>query len=105
VSGVDLVTFLRARLDEIQEDVSDSRSLIPGELHWSMPDWLDRNYLFADVAAKRRIVDEYERAKAFARPRDSDSMVRWAEIEFATKALTAPFAAHPDFDPAWAVEA
>jgi hypothetical protein len=55
----DLAEFLRARLADIEQDIRGSRALTPGDLHWSMPDWLDRNYLLAEVDAKRRILDEH----------------------------------------------
>lgn len=54
---IGLAGFLRARLAELETDVRDSRALAPGDLHWSMPDWLDRNSLQADIEAKRRIID------------------------------------------------
>jgi hypothetical protein len=56
----DLIEFLRASLDERERDIRKSRSLVPGELHWAMPDWLDRDYLLVDIDAKRRIVAMHE---------------------------------------------
>lgn len=133
-----IVAFLGARWDEQEEDVQESRSLIPGELHWSMPDWLDRIYLLADIAAKRRILAEHApvlctvewdhdqtgKGEALCCPRCQnaehsdwnppvgqvlglpDDFVTWYVLApcKTLRLLTAPFAAHPDFDPAWAVQ-
>jgi hypothetical protein len=107
VTGVDLpkiLAFVNARLDETQEDVEDSRALSPGDLHWSMPDWLDRHYMLADIASKRRMVD-WAVALLETLPNDPGAalMFQQAGDEF-LRLLAAPFDRHPDFDPAWAVE-
>lgn len=56
----DLAAWLRKRLDEDEEDIRDSRSLSPGELDWSMPQWMDRDRMLAEVEAKRRILELHE---------------------------------------------
>lgn len=94
----DLAEFLRARLADIEQDIRDSRALTPGELHWSMPDWLDRDYLLADVEAKRRIIDLIA-LNADGQPlyRDSGAEV-WDDV---LRLLALPFAGHPHFREEW----
>jgi hypothetical protein len=74
----------------------------------------DPAFVLADVAAKRRIVDAALRhlavidgewgcchsAEAIAAGRCPDNSPDQSEI---IRQLAAPFAQHPDFDPAWAV--
>lgn len=105
MSGVDLVTFLRARLDEREAAAKASEGAwIP-----LGPDPLDRRpiarlmsmhdpaYVLADVAAKRRMVDLCAHNLEF-------EDYGWSVAGPALKLLAAPFVQHPDFDPAWAAE-
>ncbi len=74
----------------------------------------DPAYVLADIAAKRRIVglhqpdrtDGYQECTTCADPPavryDEASWQRWPCPTLC--ALTAPFAAHPDYDPSWSVE-
>lgn len=52
----DIREFLLAQWTAEQSDVEDSRALSPGDLHWSMPSWLDRTRLLAEIAAKHQIL-------------------------------------------------
>lgn len=91
----DLVTWLRARLDEDAADINESRALSPGDLHWSMPDWLDRPRLLAEVDAKRRILDEVVGGLA--------KEERWAR-RFAVhlaRLLALPYADQPGYREEW----
>jgi hypothetical protein len=65
--------------------------------------------VLAEVAAKRAIVDAYDQAgqswQEAIVSRDVDSLpvrtARLIALEFAARQLAAPFADHPDYDPAW----
>jgi hypothetical protein len=64
-------------------------------------------FVLADIAAKRRIVALYEDACDRVRnPVSADARtaarVAQFELEAVLRLLTAPFASHPDYDPAWA---
>jgi hypothetical protein len=72
----------------------------------------DPAYVLDDVAAKRLILsDAYEPLRelesAIQDENDTgeDPSINWHEVsDRLLCALAAPFASHPDFDPAWAVE-
>jgi len=123
----DLTTFLREQLDADSGDVWDSRALVPDELHWSMPDWLDRDYLLRDVEAKRRITDELERLPHYAWDGRSEygcprvmTAEEWRElygevpqpctcgrdqhVEFVLSMLVLPYSDRPGFRQEWAPE-
>jgi hypothetical protein len=115
VSGVDLVTFLRARLDE--REAAAKAVEVPED--WTSPRWFedvdaefialnDPQFVLADVAAKRRIVDEFGDAGEWLPANRDDDEPEYAYGRARTlhdmiKLLAAPFAQHPDFDPAWAL--
>lgn len=131
MSGVDLVTFLRARLDEDEREATwaaeeaggaawairstdvvladDTDRYVSGNAQNEVRDHIaryDPQFVLADVAAKRRIVALYEEAYDRVRnPVSADARaaarVGQFEIEGVLRLLAAPFAAHPDFDPAW----
>jgi hypothetical protein len=69
-------------------------------------------FVLADVAAKRRILSdvyeplrELESAIQDENDTGEDPSINWHEVsDRLLCALAAPFAQHPDFDPAWAVE-
>lgn len=64
----------------------------------------DPAYVLDDVAAKRKILDLYEYAKA-AHVLDRTLLVHLGEkamAEAILQSLAAPFREHPDFDPDWA---
>jgi hypothetical protein len=65
----------------------------------------DPQFVLDDVAAKRRIVDELERV-ADSGHLDGGGRCYDCGVmpERLLRLLAAPFAQHPDFDPAWAVE-
>jgi hypothetical protein len=124
VSGVDLVTFLRARLDEREAAakaaggdswVAEPRTYgsyavacdgepvvydegAPTEAQATHIALNDPAYVLDDVAAKRRIVDEAERYSPELEHGDNGE---WA-LDMVLRLLAAPFVSHPDFDPAWA---
>jgi hypothetical protein len=125
VSGVDLVTFLRARLDEDEREATwaaeeaggavwtirsidvvlfdDTDRYVSGNAQNEVRDHIARHdpaRVLDDVAAKRRIVDEAERYSPELEHGDNGE---WA-LEMVLRLLAAPFAQHPDFDPAWSVE-
>jgi hypothetical protein len=156
VSGVDLVTFYRARLDHreavarkaasgcgchpptpawaFDDEATDGRIVIVDDPHPDIAKKLTRRwnrsydglfhaahialndpqFVLADVAAKRRIVEAHADPKHYCAPgpidRDGYSWYeagekRWADIPcLHLRLLAAPFAQHPDYDPAWAVE-
>jgi hypothetical protein len=151
VSGVDLVTFLRARLDEREAaaraanpspwrritnqeprlssttifgasylgDQEKLRNVCNVELSWERDANAahivlnDPAFVLADVAAKRRILSdvyeplrELESAIQDENDTGEDPSINWHEVsDRLLCALAAPFAQHPDFDPAWVVEA
>jgi hypothetical protein len=106
----DLIDFLRARYDDAEQDIRDSRAVTPGELHWSMPDWLDRNYLLADIEAKRRIVDwcaevigdrDLSRYHEFGSlSEDKDALAVTLAVE-TLRLLALSHAKHPDYREEW----
>jgi hypothetical protein len=165
VSGVDLVTFLRARLDERERVALDAASTSQGTARmrgaystWVVEDWhgdsddpqalvsqgTDRSpaalgqftatpiprrhgihialndpaFVLADVAAKRRLLDLHEpipscsagilQCRHCADLCHSGSGLSCDSPDApypcpTVRLLAASFAAHPDFDPAWAV--
>ena len=62
--------------------------------------------VLAECAAKRAIVDDLSRflANADAAGARSDHPTLMAGIELQLRHLAAPYANHPDYDPAWKVE-
>jgi hypothetical protein len=138
VRGVDLVTFLRTRLDE--REAAARKCAEVGDFHWVEPNEEDPDghvvngrgqivvwdvsaclsahialndpaFVLADVAAKRRILSdvyeplrELESAIRDENDTGEDPSINWHEVsDRLLRALAAPFAQHPDFDPAWAV--
>ena len=105
-----LADFLHARLAELETDVRDSRALTPGDLHWSMPDWLDRGYLLTDIEAKRQIADwctEVIGARDLTRygevgslSDDRDALAVTLAVE-TLRLLALPHAGHPSYRPEW----
>jgi hypothetical protein len=128
---VDLVTFLRERLDEREATAREAtegpwrwvdpggkvkqalvsgfragehRFVLPvasGDIYPSKFDAAhialnDPQFVLDDVAAKRRIVDLCAHNLEF-------EDYGWSVAEPVLKLLAAPFAQHPDFDPAWAL--
>lgn len=113
----DLVTFLRARLDE-QELAAKHSS----QIAQSVP-MLEREWRVRDAQAKRRIVDEYERQVQLSeenvrrcveigRHGWDDRLTnlrthgwqldgRVAALLFAVQTHAAAYDTHPDYDPAW----
>jgi hypothetical protein len=68
----------------------------------------DPQFVLADVAAKRRIVDEFGDAGEWLPAKRDDDEPEYAygrarTLHEVIKLLAAPFASHPDYDPAWAV--
>jgi hypothetical protein len=126
VSGVDLVTFLRARLDEDERvaravpsgfDLFDGTGIIvmpanTGTRIVTLPSSVaafavrhDPARVLRDVAAKRRIVERAEQYQRWAQNEDTPAFKALATAgDLMVRFLAAPFATHPDFDPAWAVE-
>jgi hypothetical protein len=156
MSGVDLVTFLRARLDERE---AAAKAAFPGpwrynpDKQWHLPDDYpsrrngeefvaagpldaatcvaatgpadhpqsmadatfivlnDPQFVLADVAAKRRIVDAHADPKHYCAPGPIDRAghtwyeageKRWADIPcLHLRLLAAPYASHPDCRPEW----
>lgn len=129
MSGVDLATFLAARLDE-REAAAKAATVSAADWIRVMPDRFsadathialnDPQFVLDDIAAKRRIMGRHRRYGEIARsyapwddacdgcgfPGDPE----WPATEHINdcpelRDLAAPFAQHPDFDPAWTVEA
>ena len=99
---MDLVTWLRAQLDATEEDVRESRALSPDDLHWAMPGWLHRDFLVADIAAKRAILDVYEEATAWYEAHKSAPAGELEGLYTALKLLAVPYAdGEPDYDESW----
>jgi Family of unknown function (DUF6221) len=118
VTGLVLVEFSRARLDEAERASGEvhrqgCRSLVedrPCDCGYPV-------YVLADIAAKRRILDLHalqndERGRAqcayCARLCHSNSGLWCGEPDApypceTVRILVAPFATHPDYDPAWSV--
>lgn len=70
----------------------------------------DPAYALADIAAKRRIVDEIVDQIKGMEERIDEEWCAGDPVNYDTstgllRLLAAPFAGHPDYDPAWAVPA
>ena len=96
----DLPTFLRARLDEDDRDIDTSRMDPDGA--WYLPGMVTDLRLRAEVEAKRRILDLYERQNARSGENAMEEDRAWV-LRRAVVLLTWPYADHPDYDPAWRV--
>lgn len=120
----DLLAFLRARLEEDEQAALAAK---PGPWHADggsvyATHWIDEvvDYsesaehiarhdparVLADVAAKRQVVDRYERAMANRRAHPDDLATAGALLALhgVVQLLVLPFRDHPDFDAAWAVD-
>jgi len=124
----DLVQFLRARLDEDERIAQGHQQWSPS---WHQDDCVneirddenagtvatvyrlgDRTHIarhdparvLAEVDAKRRIVDSYERAteNRHAHLGDLASAGAFLALHGAVKSLALPYADHPDYRPEWA---
>jgi hypothetical protein len=100
VSGVTPVEFLLAR---IAEDEARARCAAVLDRFADRLDveqdagvWAPARVL-ADCAAKRRIVELYQRADADERA----ELLFVNAFEQVVRLMTVPYAAHPDFDPTW----
>lgn len=121
-----LIAFLCARLDE-DEEVARATVWDGGgdRLHWQVVASGTRDAIFlgdrtikehiarhdpvrvlADVAAKRQVVDRYERAMANRRAHPDDLATAGALLALrgVVQLLASPYVDHPDFDAAWAVD-
>lgn len=56
----ELIAWLRVQLDRDAREYEESRALVPGDLHWSMPAHLDRDFLLADIEATRQIIEFFD---------------------------------------------
>lgn len=112
---MDLVTFLRERLDELELGGPGhcagctSGPEFAGTMYACDCDSV-RAYMLADVAAKRRVVDDIVGQIKGMEERIDEEWAAGDPVCYDTsdgllRLLAAPFAQHPDFDPAWAVEA
>lgn len=128
---MDIVEFLTARYDEREaaatacpgprwydstgegiypaDDPRHSGMILTGP-YGGIPEEVERHvllndpaYLLDDIAAKRKILDDYtagfERRRQH--PGDVASAADLLAMHRTVKRLAQPFAAHPDFDPAW----
>lgn len=105
----DLVTWLLTIWDKDGRDVQESRALIPNDLHWSMPNWLDRDFMLAEIKAKRRILDyEVKRLRRlWARSSDEhhQTFEAWcADWRYSTivRLLALPYRDRPGYREEWA---
>lgn len=110
----DLADFLGARWDELGADAghvhywSCDNAAVAG---WHRCNCPAPNYLRADIAAKRKILDDLAITvdgqrnvfvcDGICECGDGGQPVGHCRT---VRLLAAPFRAHPDFDPAWAVE-
>jgi hypothetical protein len=96
------MAFLRARLDEDESIVMATCGQRPNPASITVPHGPAR--LLAEVAAKRAILDEWQRFQAVA---DEDIRLdSFADgLGAAVDCLAQPYAWHVDFDPAWRVPA
>lgn len=92
------VEFLRARLDEDQRAALDwQESYSPQH-----PSLVDPARVLAEVDAKRRIVELWERENG-ERHLHAEGEARAWLMDEVLQALALPYAEHPDYDPAWRV--
>lgn len=102
----DLVTFLRARLDE-DEQVARQVTMCEGDdpSLWVLDDdykhdtlVIDSARVLAEVAAKRRMVEQCGEAAA-----DAINYAREARdlADDTLRLLALPFSDHPDYDESW----
>ena len=105
----DLVAWLRNQLDIDERDIEESRAL-SGDLHWSMPDWLHRDRMLAEMEAKRRIIERAERALQHEAMTASDPVARLEkslakvtapELERVLRLLALPYADRAGYDEGW----
>lgn len=113
----DMVTWLRARFDRDEWDIKHSRNLDEQcDVPWLEPEWITRDRLLAEVAAKRAILDLHDHAHP-DRP-DEVTCRRWDPEAFddsgdqgdyvsedspcrTVRLLGAPFADRPGYDETW----
>ncbi|WP_435582906.1 DUF6221 family protein [Amycolatopsis thermoflava] len=91
-----LITFLRARLDDSQRQMTELRTLVAEDQAWmhdnERPRAPHHDRPMIDLDAKRRIIDEYEAAQG-------GSYVDG--LWFAVATLALPYADHPDYREEW----
>jgi hypothetical protein len=108
VSKPDLVTFLTARYGELDADVNLAQRAAGGRLRWAA-------YVLADLAAKRLLLKLHRPHRDYPTMGcDTDNGIDSCgctgggpESEWpceTVKIMVAPFAQHPDYDPAWVIE-
>lgn len=111
---MDLLEFLRARLDDdermannLDELAGYERNGIESTAGGEVVDYLDHfspDRMLADVDAKRRIIDEAERAFADAERDDHDQAAGHLAAAFERRILpplALPYAGHPDYRGDW----
>lgn len=100
MEAVTLVEFIEARIAEDEAMFTHAGMDWPEIEGYLLPGFTEERAL-AECAARRAVIALY-RGKTGA----NDSYVRgWHEAtSAAVRALVQPYAAHPDFNPAWAAE-
>jgi hypothetical protein len=108
---MDLVEFLRARLDD-DKRIAEAASE-PGGPHWPNSDIEIRTpqmeharrhdpaRVLAEVEAKRRIVEAFEADDNRERYGGCGDDCEWKALDYALRLLALPYADHPDYRPEW----
>lgn len=98
-----LIAFLRARFDDegrlaLGDDLTPLNRRAAATQRWASRADSSRDHMLAEVASKRRIVSSCESML------HSDTQILAAYARDIIEALLIPYAGHPDFDAAWAVD-
>jgi hypothetical protein len=89
----DLVTWLRAQLDEDERELDGSRW---DDSNWALPGWLDRPRLKAEFDAKRALIEETIRP-FLGIGETTMSRVAWVSLRL----LALPYADQPGYREEW----
>jgi hypothetical protein len=92
-AGVDLVEFIRARLDEKAANADDCPCMAACER-------MDSEQVLAEVAALRRLLEQLDRVECIADAREVWSI----DVDELRRTLASIWADHGQYDPAWAPE-
>jgi len=100
-----IVEFLNARLDEHEsgwktQKRAEADGCIPSVFHFGRS---LAEYMLAEIAAKRAIIEEYERAheRRRAHPDDLASAGALLALLGVIKQLTSVYSDRPDYNPEW----
>jgi uncharacterized protein DUF6221 len=102
-----LTEFLLARFDEAEAEIPPlgDDPFLPHGQHWSEVPYRNASarFVLADLKAKRRIAEAYNKAEAeWTRNMSDEDYYFQSGLEVSIRLLAEPYADHEDFDPRWA---